>query len=376
MSNRYRIVVSGLILFFLVLVILIPKTYRENARTQNEDQPTTSPARDGTARAQTTRRTGPEIDAAAKPCDFAVITHLDLTRPPTEAELIAAGNLGEPLTPTASADFSELDGPLRARLEADNLFFGTAIQAWNEHDYDLAYRLFEEHIEKNPDSPWAAESKLHLGCHNQYHGRLIEASARFDDIVATEPEQSRMWYKAKLRRSILHTVQGNFDQSSKGFRELIVDNPDHRHITYASYWLKQINLIKRNETAFRDCGQKAIARVAEIMGQPAAADGIRALTAAGPHGYTATELENTALLHGFECTPVSALTALDSLPVPFIAHYNSKHYVTVEGVAADQIRLFDSRVGNTTTIPRRAFELEWSGFSPAFSRCPESGGHP
>lgn len=380
MSIRFRILSASLIILVCASVFLIPDGEQKNVIHENKNRESAGLA-DTTIKPSSQKfvpariiASGDNAVMAAKPCDFAVITHLDLSRPPSEAELVAAGNLGEPLTPTHSADFGTISGKSRSRQQADNLQFGKAIQAWNEHDYDLAYRLFEEHLATDSQSPWAAESKLHLGCHNQYNGRLIEAAERFEDIIATEPKQSRMWYKAKLRRSILHTVQGNFDLSSKGFGELIVGNSDHRHITYASYWLRQIALIKKNETAFRDCGQKALARVSELLGQPTVGAGIRALTAAGPHGYTATELENTALLHGFECTPVSARPALDSLPVPFIAHYNSKHYVTVEKVTPGQVTLYDSRVGSSTTIPRNSFGLEWSGYALLFHKVPQVAG--
>ena len=305
--------------------------------------------------------------ANARPCDRTVLTYLDLSRPPTQAELISAGNLGEPLTPTRSADPSKITAPaLRARVDQDNLAFGTAIQAWNQHHYKEAYTLFEEFIKASPASPWAAESQLHLGCFCQYNGRLDEAGAAFDNILSTVEPNSEMYNKAKLRRSILHLDQGNLDASLQGFTEMKRDDLDPQHQTYASYWIRELALLKKNETALRDCGQKSLARVAEIFGVPAAAKELREQASPGPHGFTAAELHATALAQGLDSRPVQAETALDDLPVPFVAHYKDQHYVTVEKVSGGEVRLFDSRVGQAT-LPRASFMKQWSGFALIFS---------
>ena len=102
---------------------------------------------------------------------------LDLTRPPTTPELMAAGQLGGPLHPTR-----ELRD--KARERRINLDFGRAIQAWNDHAYPRAVKLFRQHLEKFPDSPWAAEAKLHIGCDAQYQGRYHEARAVYEGLIS------------------------------------------------------------------------------------------------------------------------------------------------------------------------------------------------
>src|SRR6266853_1362664 len=90
---------------------------------------------------------------------------LDLTRPPSEAELRKAGQLGSPLTPSRDAEPSKITNPAaRKKQEDDNLLFGQAIQKWNEHKYPEAIELFKQHRKTMPDSPWAGEAELHLGC--------------------------------------------------------------------------------------------------------------------------------------------------------------------------------------------------------------------
>jgi RHS repeat-associated protein len=309
--------------------------------------------------------------ANAKPCDFTVLTNLDLSRPPTESELIAAGNLGEKLTPTRSADSSLLVDPAaRRHQEVDNLNFGTAIQAWNDHRYDEALRLFTEHLQAFPKSPWAAESMLHIGCHHQYTARFSESVEWFDRILAAAPKDTEMYHKAKLRRSIINVDLGKLDAATAGFTEMINDDPNSKHQSYASYWLIQLELLKKNETALRDCGQKALSQAAKILGNQLESDKLFQLTAAGPHGFTATELHATALQHGLESYPVRADTALDALPTPFIAHYKDRHYVTVESVTKDTVKLYDSRISASTEMPRISFEKNWSGFALLMKAAP------
>lgn len=281
--------------------------------------------------------------------------------------------MGEKLTPTRSANPELLREPAsRKRQELDNLAFGTAIQAWNDHRYDEALRLFTQHLESHPDSPWAAEPMLHIGCHHQYVARFSESVEWFDKILASAPLESEMYHKAKLRRSILNVDLGRLDDATKGFTEMMQEDPDSNHQAYASYWLIQTELLKKNETALRDCGQKALSHAATMLGDAGQAAALYQLTAAGPHGYTAAELHVTALKYGLESRPVQAMAALDTLPVPFIAHYTDRHYVTVESVTSDTVRLYDSRIAATTDMPRTAFVKNWSGFALLLKPAPDN----
>ncbi|WP_075089941.1 hypothetical protein [Verrucomicrobium spinosum] len=101
--------------------------------------------------------------AEARPTEKTTLRLLDLTKVPTEKDLRMAGQLGEELQPTRAADAAGIADPVaRKKQEEDNLEFGKAIQKWNLHDYDEAQLLFLDHLTKYPDSPWAAESELHL----------------------------------------------------------------------------------------------------------------------------------------------------------------------------------------------------------------------
>jgi TolA-binding protein len=102
---------------------------------------------------------------------------LDLSKAPSDEELMAAGQLGGPLYPTHKLADSR-------REEAARLDLGKAIEQWNRHQYPKAVAMFRKHVADFPDSPWAAEAELHVGCAATYNGRYTEAEGIFRKLVA------------------------------------------------------------------------------------------------------------------------------------------------------------------------------------------------
>jgi hypothetical protein len=77
----------------------------------------------------------PQVKLSTKP--------MDLRMPPTEIELMAAGQMGGPLYPTNFIVDVK-------RREIINMSFGVAIQQWNRHNYADAVKLLLAHIEEYP----------------------------------------------------------------------------------------------------------------------------------------------------------------------------------------------------------------------------------
>ena len=146
------------------------------------------------------------------------LRNLDLSRPPEEQELIAAGQLGSPLSPSRSADPDKLTtAAAKTKQRQDNHLFGQAMQKWNEHRYDEAVQIFRQHRAEFADSRWAGEAQLHLGCQAQFSGNWTSARDSFDSILATHKKGDDIWQKAKLRRAVLHYQQAELNDSTKAF---------------------------------------------------------------------------------------------------------------------------------------------------------------
>src|SRR5437773_1361520 len=294
------------------------------------------------------------------------LTALDLSRVPTEEELRMEGQLGSPLSPSAPADPEKIADPRqRKKQEEDNLLFGHAIQKWNQHDYGEAIALFRQLRDEHPDSPWAGEAELHVGCANQFQGSWTEARSSFEWILAHHEKGSDIYQKAKLRRSVLHIDQGQFDEAIASFRQMLETEGDWGRRTYAQSWLQRLGLYKANEVAMRDCGAKSIAYVLRQKGDVHKAEKASRAGAPRSRGFSLGELAQFARKLGLTPTAVRASRAqLRRLPVPFIAHYSDQHFVVVTDISASgSIKLFDPRLDRPTELTSDQFDEQWSGLS-------------
>jgi len=319
-----------------------------------------------------------EWTAKARPTERTSLLLLDLSKIPTEKDLRMAGQLGEELIPTAPANPADIaDAAKRAKQEQDNLTFGNAIQNWNLHAYDKAYQMFVDHLAGFPDSPWAAESELHLGCYCQYQGRFDESQKWFESAKLRSPIGHSMNAKITLRLGALSMDQGNLQKASEHFTALKTAADSPSHSTYASYWIMRLSMMKQKETAMRDCAQKSLAEVCAILGKPEAAEKLRQVETQNPDGFNLQEVEDLASQHGLRAqTMMTTPEHLADLPLPWIAHYdNEAHFVAVLAQPKDgKIRLYDTRVGHVSEADYTYFQRQWSGYAVVFDECPTKPG--
>jgi RHS repeat-associated protein len=295
---------------------------------------------------------------------------LELNRTPTEEELRMAGQLGSPLSPSASADHTRMaDAGKRAKQESDNVLFGQAIQNWNQHKYPEAIKLFRKHRQEHGSSPWSGEAELHLGCAAQFSGSWDEAKSSFEWILANHEKGSDIYQKAKLRRSVLHIDQGQLEKATESFNEMLASETDWERRTYAQYWIRQISVFKAHEVALRDCGSKSLAYVLRDKGQVEKAREVGQTPAPGTRGFSLGELAEFAQKSGLRPAAVRAeRSQLAQLSVPFIAHYSDQHFVVVTGFGAgDSVKLFDPRLDRATELTSEQFQKQWSGLALVFS---------
>jgi len=224
------------------------------------------------------------------------VLSLDLSRPPTEDALRAAGQLGGRLHPTGVMTNDH-------RAEAINWDFGRAIEAWNRHEWQQASAMFRQHLNTYPDSPWAAEAALHIGCDATYHERYSEAEQYFQEIIQTQkdnpdPGGQMLLNKARQRLGIVRLGQNDPDAAVDLFRQLKAESPDWRQRTYAAHWIQRIaRLTSSNRAAMMDCGKQAIAMTLESLGRTEAARSVRATPLASLRGQNLSELVNLAGQH-------------------------------------------------------------------------------
>jgi RHS repeat-associated protein len=297
---------------------------------------------------------------------------LDISRAPTTSELMAAGQLGGLLHPTHE---------IKDKTKEDdvNLSFGSAIDAWNRHEYPQAVQMFRQHMADYPDSPWAAEAALHIGCDATYNGRYSEAEAIFQKLIADQQAQDHpgakmLLNKARQRLALVKVSQNNLEAAGELFRELKQDSPDWRHRTYASHWIQRLSRYAANKQALLNCGGQALASILRGQDREAAAREVESLVPATEQGHSLRSLVDLAGRYGFQASAIRvSMSELKSVPLPAIVQIGARnpgdkgHYWVLEKAGEDQVELFDpqsrGRFRQTTT----EFVREWNSIVIAFS---------
>lgn len=301
------------------------------------------------------------------------LRNLDLSRPPGENELIAAGQLGSPLTPSRSADpEKQTTNEAKAKQHRDNHLFGQAMQKWNEHRYDEAVQVFRQHRAEFADSPWAGEAQLHLGCQAQFSGNWNSARESFEAILTTHKKGDDIWQKAKLRRAVLHFQQAELNASTDAFAEMLKTETSWERRTYAQTLLRQVNQTKGHLAALKVCGPECLAYVLRAGGDVPQAGAVLSGPAPSDLGYSLGQLANLAIEAGLTTTAVAVPgAALRTMPVPFVAHYKDRHFVVVTGFTeSGGCLVFDPRLGRITELEPTQFAAQWSGKAIVFGQIP------
>jgi RHS repeat-associated protein len=285
---------------------------------------------------------------------------------------MAAGQLGGELYPTTS-----LADP--ARAQEINLDFGQAIQAWNEHRYKEAVEMFKTHVQKYPDSPWASEAVLHMGCDALYHGRYSEAENWFNWIIQSNSASSfpgalRLVIKARVRLANLKTAQGNFQGALEHLRIVKQASPNWRDRTYASHWIQRLSLYKHQERAMVNCGVLALADMLKQRGKKAEARQVTAMLPASARGFSLQNLRSIALKYGYYMTGLKLSVAeLKEILLPAIVQLSARHrgdrghYWVLERFAGDTLSFFEPQSNRRFQQTLKEFSQEWQGNALVFA---------
>lgn len=310
----------------------------------------------------------------AQPTLRTSLLNLDLSRPPSEEELIRAGQLGDPLSPTAPAEPSKMtDATKKAWQEQDNLIFGRAIQAWNEHRYDQAVALFAAHVESSPESPWAGESRLHIGCAAQYRGEYDVCYEQFGKILDSTNSGTDLNQKAQLRVANIQTMQGRFQEAVQSYLEAMKTENSPRRRTYASSWLPVLSIYRKQQTALRDCVQKSLREVCLLQDKFAEAEKVAGMPAMREEGFSVAQVMDVCKGLGLEARGVRVTGKNPlSLSTPFLAHYSDEHFVAVLEVWDQTVQVYDSRVGFKIEISLKSFISQWSGAAISLVSLPST----
>lgn len=317
---------------------------------------------------------------------------MDLSKEATTEDLIAAGQLGGHLFPTAeeekepvfqkamkSKQHKKKKSKKSKRAKKMRKDFAKAIQSWNKHEYKDAYKDFENYMEEYPSSPWAAEAQLHMGCEARYNGRYSEAESTFEDIIEKYADKeyigSKMLAdKAKSRLGVLKYLQNNQQESAEYFKDLKKNSKDWRLRTYASNWLMKLGKAKKiGSNELLDCGIRAMAYMLKTKGRKKEAKEVRKLKPKGDKGQSIAELKGMAEKYGFDLTAINIdVDQIKDIPLPIIAQVDNKqgngigHYWIVEKIMNGVLTIRDQQAPRRFQQTAEEFAREWNGNALVF----------
>lgn len=327
----------------------------------------------------------PKVKLAAKA--------LDLNRAPTTHELMAAGQLGGQLYPTDDIEVEEFETDTQNQLSSDqkkkqsskldrkkaiNLSFGKAIQAWNKHEYRKGVELFKKHVEEFPDSPWAAEAELHIGCDARYHGRYTEAEEKFMGIIRKYQGKKhegarRLVDKAHFRMGALNILENNYGEAKTYFSILKKEALDWRHRTYASHWIKRLSRLEKDKIALLNCGVQALAVLLEKEGRHSEANQVRRQKPSSIKGHSLLNLKEIATDYGYDLIGLRVtVDELEQLQLPAIVQIDGRkqgdsgHYWLLEKKQNDRLTLIDPQNSHRFQQKTEEFNREWNGIALVF----------
>jgi len=270
--------------------------------------------------------------------------------------LVKLGKRGGDLSPTGN-NFNA----------SDNAAFKRAMEDWNAHNWKSAVSKFKAHTKAYPNSPWAAESELHMGCFYRYTNELDSAKSQFTKIMEKYPGTD-VAHKAKKRLGGTYYLSGDYQKSLDTYKALAADKDvSPRHRTYALHWRRDLERMikhqpKTQAQRLNQCGLKSLALLYQQNDLPRRAMEMEALA-----GKSENESNFLELLHHVKNEyPHSAvletdIQILDKLQLPAIAYQDkSHHFVVVSQIQGDSIVIRDPYKGEKT-LSRSEFEEEWSG---------------
>lgn len=290
---------------------------------------------------------------------------------------MAAGQLGGLLYPTEDV---LPNSPVSARqddfLTSANQSFGQAIEAWNRHQYKTAYRLFGEHVQAFPNSPWAAEALLHQGCEARYEGRMSEAEQTYQDIITAQQDKTgsgskRLLNKARLRMANLKVLQNDIGSAKAYYQQLKAEGSDWRDRTYASHWLLQLSKLDNDQLNLSSCGTQVLSDVLAQSGKAQAAQVVLTAKPSQKSGFSLKELQQLAKQHDYDLVGLRLKPEdLKKITLPAIAQIewqNGKgHYWEIEDRDGDLLKLYDPQNHDHYEQTIQEFSRQWHGAALVF----------
>jgi len=267
--------------------------------------------------------------------------------------IVKLGKRGGDLTPVTKKFFSH-----------DNKSFIKAIQDWNDHKWKEGVLGFKRHLEEYPDSPWAGEAELHVGCYYRYTGKLEDAEAQFVRCIERYAG-TRIEHKAIKRLAGVYYYQGNYEKALQTFDKLLATKGvSWQELKYALHWhrhLKRIWADDNKQARLNQCGLLALGFLYQNIGLSQRAAFFETLARENTEQSSLGDLLAWVNQDFPDAAAVWADTVvLSQVEKPCLAYVDPGHFVVVQEVNEGQVRFYDPYDGEKQ-VSAGVFSEMWDG---------------
>lgn len=271
----------------------------------------------------------------------------------------------ESITPTKAKPIAGFSAEESAKVAADSdKEFNSAMSVWYKHRYSDGEKMLRVFSEKYPNSKWAAEADLHVGCYLTYLNRHDEARVLFDEVIKEYPGHN-VATKAKLRLGNVAERAGRFNEAIDYYSNVLKLNPSWDQFRYANYRARKLIMTAGKLQARINCGPVALAACLDALEKHSEAAEVKAIKAT-IDGMSLDQLQTEAGKHGVITHP--QLLSVDDLRkshLPVLAHVNPNHYVAITALDGDKVQVEDSILGKHD-MSLGALGKIWSGVVLSF----------
>lgn len=243
--------------------------------------------------------------------------------------------------------------------------FKDAMGVWLKHRYTDGAKMLEAFAKKHPDSRWAAEAELHVGCYNTFQERYGEARPIFERLIAKHKDNN-IATKAKIRLGNVAEREGKFDEAIDHYCRAMKMNPRSDQFKYANFRARKLIMTRGKRLAMINCGPTALAACLDAMGKPEEAALARRM-APGTDGVSLAALAFQAETLGAKARCVEIpVQQLKTAALPILAHVQPNHYIAILAVNGDKAEVEDS-ISGRREVTLASLEARWSGKAVTFA---------
>ncbi|MCE5323078.1 tetratricopeptide repeat protein [bacterium] len=249
-------------------------------------------------------------------------------------------------------------------IDREDKEFNNAMRVWYQHRYEEGANLLQKFVQDYPDSRWAAEAVMHIGCLCVYQKKYDEAKTIFNNLLAEHPNDE-IGVKCNLRLGNIAEATADYSEAVNMYNAALRCPMTWDQYKYLNEKLKYSVSEKETRLMRINCGSVALAACLEAMGKDNEAAKAKAFVP-DPEGDSFYKLQYESASLGVDAKAVEmTIDQLKQAKLPVIGHVNTNHFIAVLSIKNGMVRVKDSIKGEYL-ISLSDLSVKWTGKALTF----------